>query len=110
MGRKQDGSIEVPSLYSISGSANFYNKTDYGMTIHRKVDDQNVMIHQVDLHIQKIKYKHLGEQAVIELRYDYKNGRFNNFNEMDLSNWLQPETKIEELEFWTNKVIIDDPF
>ena len=101
MGKKQDGSTEIPSLYSISGSANFYNKTDYGMTVHRKVDDQNVMIHQVDLHIQKIKYKHLGEQAVVELRYDHKSGRFNNFNEMDLSNWLAPEINKDADLFYT---------
>jgi len=100
MGKKADGTIEVPSLYSISGSANFYNKTDYGMTLHRKINDNNVMIDQIELHIQKIKYKHLGEQAVIELRYDKKNGRFNTFDLIDNSNWLDPSVKIIQREFW----------
>lgn len=88
MGKKPDGSLEIPSLYSISGSANFYNKTDYGMTVHRKMNNSNVMTNEVELHIQKIKYKHLGEQAVVELRYDYESGRFNNYEKMDSSNWL----------------------
>ena len=99
MGKNKDGFIEVPSLYSISGSANFYNKTDYGLTIHRKVDQQNVMINQVDVHIQKIKYKHLGTQAVIELRYDYTSGRFNNYLKEDTDNWLQPSQEVKEIEF-----------
>jgi len=43
MNKSANGKIEVPSLYDISGSANFYNKTDYGITVHRSTDDQNVM-------------------------------------------------------------------
>jgi twinkle protein len=91
MGKRADGTIEVPSLYSISGSANFYNKTDYGITVHRKVDNDNVMINQIELYIQKVKYKHLGEQAVVELRYDYNSGRFDSYNYSDCSNWLNKE-------------------
>ena len=55
---KTEGKIEVPSLYDISGSANFYNKTDYGITVHRKTDSENVMINEVNVYYQKIKYKH----------------------------------------------------
>lgn len=88
MGKDSSGKVEVPSLYSISGSANFYNKTDYGLTVHRKTNDQKVMIDQVEIHIQKIKYKHLGKQGIVEMRYDYKNGRFNNYTSIDESNWL----------------------
>jgi twinkle protein len=84
----------VPSLYDISGSANFYNKTDYGFTVHRKVDSDNVMQNQIEVHFQKIKYKHLGKQGVISLDYDYVSGRFNQSGR-DLSNWLIPEQKKE---------------
>lgn len=88
--QKNAGKFEVPSLYSISGSANFFNKTDYGLTVHRKTDDDAVMINEVEVHIQKIKYKHLGEQGIIDLNYDYITGRFNQGGR-DLSNWLVPE-------------------
>lgn len=83
---------EVPTLYDISGSANFYNKTDYGLTVHRKTGDNGTMINEVDIYIQKIKYKHLGSQAVINLKYDYDSGRFNPGAGCDLSNWLIPES------------------
>jgi twinkle protein len=89
MERDKDDIIKTPSLYDISGSANFYNKTDYGITIHRKSDTMTkLFLNEVWIHIQKVKYKHLGKQAVIELRYDYKNGRFNNYKDLDKDNWL----------------------
>jgi hypothetical protein len=49
------------------------------------------MINEVAVYIQKIKYKHLGQQGVIELNYDYENGRFNPGAGCDKSNWLISE-------------------
>lgn len=89
---------EVPTLYDISGSANFYNKTDYGLTVHRKVGEDGTMINEVDVYIQKIKYKHLGNQAVINLKYDYDTGRFNPGFGCDLSNWLIPNSQIDDID------------
>lgn len=90
---KVNGKTEVPSLYDISGSANFYNKTDYGITVHRNTDDSNVMINEIKVYFQKIKYKHLGEQGIIDLNYDYITGRFSQSGS-DLSNWLIKEAPI----------------
>ncbi len=88
---------DIPTLYDISGSANFYNKTDYGITVHRKVCDEGTMINEVDVYVQKIKYKHLGQQGIINLKYDYDTGRFNQGAGCDLSNWLVPEEKYNPL-------------
>ena len=93
--QKTNGRFEVPSLYSISGSANFFNKTDYGLTVHRKATDEGVMINEVEIHIQKIKYKHLGTQGIVDLYYDFVNGRFNPGLGCDNSNWLVSETQSE---------------
>lgn len=93
---KVDGKIDVPSLYDISGSANFYNKTDYGITVHRKTTSENVMLNEVNVYFQKIKYKHLGRQGIISLEYDYEIGRFNQGGR-DRGNWLIPESRIEEM-------------
>jgi len=90
---KSEGKIEVPSLYDISGSANFYNKTDYGITVHRKTDSDNVMINEVNIYFQKIKYKHLGKQGILSLNYDYETGRFNQAGR-DQSNWLIDNAEI----------------
>lgn len=97
---------DIPTLYNISGSAHFYNKTDYGFTTHRKFDDQNIMTNDIEVHWQKIKFKNLGKQGVSELRYNYNNGRFESVdkdvNSWDNSNWLfkKPNNEIKEVEFF----------
>lgn len=111
---KVEGKIDVPSLYDISGSANFFNKTDYGITVHRKTDSDNVMINEVNVYFQKIKYKHLGKQGIISLNYDYDSGRFNRAGN-DYSNWLLPPVTKEipiMIDFYetANKTDEDVPF
>jgi len=92
------GKGEIPSLYNISGSAHFFNKPDYGFTIDRKADEQNILQDEVDVHIQKIKYKHLGKSDVVHLFYDKVTGRFKQGAGSDLSNWLIREEE-KEIEF-----------
>ena len=35
MPKNKDGVEEIPTLYDISGSANFFNKADFGLVVHR---------------------------------------------------------------------------
>jgi len=83
---------QTPSLYDISGSANFYNKTDYGVIVEREIDERGLMGNDVLVYYKKIKFKNLGEQGISELRYNYINGRFetrnNSVDKWDNSNWL----------------------
>lgn len=60
----QTGKYEIPTLYSISGSAHFYNKTDNGMTIYRNYDENTVSVF-----IQKIRYSWNGQ--IGEIKYNY---------------------------------------
>lgn len=88
--RKLDGT-SIPTLYDISGSSHFYNKTDYGFTVHREFDGNNLMTNEIEVHFQKIKFKNLGEQGVSQLRYNYNNGRFEpktSIDRWDNTNWL----------------------
>lgn len=85
---KENGRHEVPSLYDINGSANFYNKCDYGITIYRMFNEN-----ETHIHIQKVKFKHLGEGGTIQCRYNYKNGRYepidSDTNTWDYANYLE---------------------
>ncbi len=47
MSKLASGKIDVPSLYDISGSANFYNKTDYGITVHRNLYEMSSVKNKV---------------------------------------------------------------
>jgi twinkle protein len=90
---KQGKIYEVPSLYDISGSAHFYNKADYGLSIYRLTNQQNTgFVNAVQVHVQKVKFKHLGTPGMVELRYNYNNGRFepsdSTVDIWDNSNWL----------------------
>lgn len=102
MGQKH----EVPTLYDISGSANFYNKADYGITIYRDRDEKG-LINKGCIHFQKIKFRHLGKTGVIEFRFNYNNGRFEDqeaIDHWDNKNWLIKENNpflIDE----TNRII-----
>lgn len=53
---KATGKYEVPTMYSISGSAHFFNKTDNGITIYRDFET-NV----VTCYVQKIRWWWLGK-------------------------------------------------
>ena len=69
--QKDSEFYDVPTLYDISGSANFYNKTDFGVSVYRNRETSNV-----DVYIQKVKFKHLGEPGLVEFKYNMNNGRF----------------------------------
>lgn len=55
--------FNVPNLYSISGSANFYNKTHNGITIYRDVDTTSV-------YVQKVKQSWLGQKGFSTYKFD----------------------------------------
>lgn len=69
--RNKDGVIEAPTLYDISGSAHFYNKTDFGIVVHR-----NRLENTVEVHVQKVKFRHLGEVGTALFKYNLNNGRY----------------------------------
>lgn len=56
---------EVPTMYSISGSAHFNNKTDNGLTIYRDYETNTV-----EVHIQKVRYSWLGSIGAIQFNYN----------------------------------------
>jgi twinkle protein len=68
---KATGKYEIPNLYSISGSANFYNKTANGITVYR---DYETGI--TEIYVQKVKFKHWGQTGCIKMAWDKTNGRY----------------------------------
>ena len=58
-------------MYDINGSADFYNKADYGIVVER---DKEIGITRV--YVDKVKFKHLGVGGVATFVYDPVNGRY----------------------------------
>ena len=69
--RSKDGTIDAPTLYDISGSANFFNKADFGIVVHRNRTENTV-----EVHVQKVKFRHLGEVGTALFKYNLNNGRY----------------------------------
>lgn len=66
-----DGAEPVPDLWDISGSANFRNKADAGVTVWRDIKDDN---EPTQVHVTKIRFQETGKRAVVEFRYDLATG------------------------------------
>ena len=69
--RQNDGNYPVPKGYDISSSASWFAKADVGITVHRNFDRETV-----EVHVWKVRFKHLGKQGVAELTYDVTTGTY----------------------------------
>lgn len=82
MQRNKDGTRPVPTPYDISGSAHWYNKADNIITVHRDqagaVDGPNKgqASQDVEIHVQKVRFKHIGHAGALSLKYDRVTGRY----------------------------------
>lgn len=61
----QTKKYEIPNLYSISGSAHFFNRTHNGMSIYRDFETN-----QVDVYVQKVKWSWLGKIGFTSFSFD----------------------------------------
>ena len=75
MQKDRDGKISPPRPYDISGSAHWYNKADNIITVFRDTTVNG----PVQIHVQKIRFKHVGKPGLVELRYDRITGRYFDF-------------------------------
>lgn len=69
---KADGPLPVPTLYDISGSANWANKADIGLVVHRLDPASD----RVDIYIRKVRFKAEGKVGGVSLRWDRSTGRY----------------------------------
>lgn len=89
---KQTGIYEIPTLYDIAGSANFFNKTDIGICIYRNFD-----LKETTVYFQKLKFKHWGsnDPGYARFKYDLPSGRYYDDREgLDKSNWIKNKPQL----------------
>lgn len=70
--KPQEGKARVPGLYDISGSANWANKADYGLTYHRARPDEN----RAELRVTKVRMGLPGEKGSVFVTFDHRNSSF----------------------------------
>lgn len=71
--KNKEGVYNPPDLYDISGSANFNNKADIGISVFRHFEPEEVC---VEVNILKHRFKHLGRKGTVYFKYNLKNGRY----------------------------------
>ena len=67
----ESGLYPVCDLYSCKGASEIYDKADIGITVWRN-EQENFG----ELHVTKMKFRHLGEKGKVLLRFNMWNGRF----------------------------------
>lgn len=86
----EHGKPRIPSLYDINGSANFYNKADYGIVVHR-FKGEEVTEQYTQVNIDKVKFRHLGEGGKCYFKFNSRNGRYVDYdrdgNQTDYFDW-----------------------
>ncbi len=63
----------VPTPYDIAGSAHWRNKSDCAITVWR---DLSSHVDEVEVHVQKIRFREVGRIGMCRLKYDRVSGRF----------------------------------
>jgi twinkle protein len=100
----KDGVFEVPNYYDINGSANFANKADFCITVHR-----NKSKDQTEIHVNKVKFKNLGCQGVGYLKYDIDSGNYRDAEKESLPfDCIVPPQQPEQNEWENINEILQD--
>lgn len=68
------GQYPVPTLYDCGGSAHWRNKADNGICVWRDLSEASAL--EVDIHVQKIRFRQIGRLGMATLRYDPPTGGY----------------------------------
>lgn len=66
--RDDKGTYPVPTLYDCAGSAHWRNKADNGLCVWRDLSTDHGA--EVDIHVQKIRFRQIGRLGKVTLYYD----------------------------------------
>lgn len=75
MRRDDGGKLPIPKPDMISGSQHWWNKADCAVTVYRDLTEPDSQ--KVEIHVQKVRFKHVGRPGIVDLLYDRVTGRYN---------------------------------
>jgi twinkle protein len=75
--KPHEGHKKIPGLYDISGSANWANKPDYGITYHRPKFDENRAV----IVVNKVRMGMPGQRGQVPVMFDFRYSRFERLEE-----------------------------
>jgi len=72
--KDRDGNLPKPTPHDVSGSVHFWNKADNCITVWRNQADYKDP--KVEIHVQKVRFKHIGHIGATTLLYDRVTGQY----------------------------------
>lgn len=91
-----NGLYPVCDLYDCKGASEIFDKADMGITVWR-----NHLEDYAEMHITKIKFRHLGEKGKATFKFNTRNGRYVEIDSAE-------DVKLKGLDMRTLPVIWDD--
>lgn len=77
MRRNDSGDLPVPRPDMISGSQHWWNKADCAITVYRDLARND---NTVEIHVQKVRFKHVGKVGLVALTYNRITGTYHDFS------------------------------
>jgi twinkle protein len=71
--RGDNGKLPIPTPDTISGSQHWWNKADNAICVHRDLATDSS---DVEIHVQKVRFKHTGMRGMALLQWDRVTGRY----------------------------------
>jgi twinkle protein len=72
------GSVRVPTLYDVDGSAAWFNKPDHGVCIHRPDPYRD----ETSIFAQKVRFEKTGEKGEVRMAFNRRTSRYSALNPM----------------------------
>lgn len=86
----------VPTMYNISGTADWFNKADNGICVYREFDHEGKTLH-TSIYRQKVKFRHWGWVGRSDYQFDEKSGRYYPEGAIDHTNWITGDINMDRL-------------
>lgn len=83
--RDKNGKYPVPNLWDAAGSAHFRNKADNGLCVWRDFDPNSANKREIDIHIQKIRFRQIGKLGMATLRYDLATATYSDVSQSEIN-------------------------
>lgn len=102
---KSGSRYEVPTLYDISGSANWYNKAELGITVYREFSEDMNETKYTKVFVTKVKHRYMGKTGSVKFKYNPTCQRYDEFEKQTMSGGLinsiksEPQEIFEEIEY-----------
>lgn len=100
--RLENGLYPVCDLYDCKGASEIFDKADFGLTVWR-----NEAENYCEVHVTKMKFRHLGEKGHATFKFDTQNGRYDSIPDAEVLRAMNGGAVSVEPEWDRSNYIID---